>query len=340
MKVELVDRGEQWDEFVMALAPDRSYHSWVWREVIQETFGHQPYYLAAIANGEIQGVLPLFLIRSRLFGRSLVSIPFFSYGGVLTRNDQAKEALLERASALGRELGVAHIELRQGDECSTSWGSSASRVTMEIHLPATADEFWKKLSGGVRNKIRQGQKADFQIEWGGLNLLPSFYEVFATNMRNLGSPVYPISFFANQLRRLGDRIRILVLRDGDQAVFGSFLTAHGDTLELPWAASLTDSRKKYSQVTMYWLFIERAIAEGFKKIDLGRCARESGTYKFKQHWRPIERPLHWYYWLNDGATMPNMHADNPKYKVATNIWKRLPLAVTNRLGPRVVRALP
>src|ERR1035441_6343538 len=37
-------------------------------------------YLAAVENGAIQGVLPLFRIKSRLFGTSLVSVPFFSYG--------------------------------------------------------------------------------------------------------------------------------------------------------------------------------------------------------------------------------------------------------------------
>jgi serine/alanine adding enzyme len=340
MKVELVERGEKWDEYVTLAAPDRSYHHWVWCEVIKETFGHQPYYLAATDQGEIRGVLPLIFIRSRIFGSSLVSIPFFSYGGVLVSGNEARVALLNRAAALSRELGASHVELRQGDECPMPWESTAPRVTMELHLPATAEEFWKKLSSGMRNKVRQGQKADFRVEWGGLSLVRKFYEVFATNMRNLGTPVYPMSFFENQVRRLGDRISILMLWEGEKAVAGSFLTAHSDTLELPWSASLPESRKKYSQVTMYWLLIQRAIAQGFKKIDLGRCIRGSGTYEFKRHWNPIERPLHWYYWLKEGSAIPNLRPDNPKFKVATSMWKQLPLALANGLGPRVVRSLP
>ena len=340
MKVEFVEHGTQWDEFVMATSRNLSYHLWVWREIIQETFGHQPFYLAAIDNGEFCGVLPLVFIRSLIFGNSLVSVPFFSYGGVLATSDEAREALLERAGALAGELGAGHIELRQGEECPMSWTGISPRVTMELHLPSTADEFWKGLSSGMRNKVRQGQKAGYRIEWGGENLVRSFYEVFATNMRNLGTPVYPISFFANQLSRAGDKITILMLWDDDKPIAGSFLTAHGETLELPWSASLPESRKKYSQVTMYWLFVQRAIEQGFKRIDLGRCVKGSGTYEFKRHWKAVERPLHWYYWLKDGASLPNLRPDNPKFKMATNIWKRLPLAIANGLGPHVVRALP
>lgn len=91
---------------------------------------------------------------------------------------------------------------------------------------------------------------------------------------------------------------------------------------------------------MYWEFIQKAIAERFNRIDLGRCSPGSGTYDFKRHWNPVERPLHWYYWLAGGASLPHLRPDNPKFKFATRIWKRLPLAVANGLGPRLVRSIP
>jgi len=342
MSVELVHERErdQWDEYVTAAAPDRLYHLWVWREVIEETFGHRPYYLAAREGGKIRGVLPLVFIRSRIFGKSLVSIPFFSCGGVLADSAAVCEELLGGAVTHAGKLGANHIELRQGDECPMSWKGVTTKVTMEIELPSSADEYWKRLSSGMRNKLRQGQKYNFRAEWGGRELLGVFYNLFATNMRNLGTPVYSPRFFRNQMSRLGDRVRLLTLWDGDQAVAASFLTAHGDTLELPWSASLPESRKKYSQLSMYWVFIQKAIEEGFKKIDLGRCTPGGGNYEFKRHWRPVERPLHWYYWLARGASMPNLRPDNPKFRLATEIWKRLPLAVANGLGPRLVRSIP
>src|SRR5260370_42056241 len=107
MKVELAKHRELWDGYVEIAAPDSLYHYWVWREVIEETFGHRAYYLTAVEDGRIRGVLPLFLIRSRLFGNFLVSIPFFSYGGVIGDSKEARETLLEAAVDLGCELCVS-----------------------------------------------------------------------------------------------------------------------------------------------------------------------------------------------------------------------------------------
>jgi serine/alanine adding enzyme len=320
MNIELARYREPWDAYVDSAAPESLYHRWVWRDVIEETFGHQPYYLAAVEDGAIRGILPLVSIRSRLFGNSLISIPFFSHGGVVSDTEPARECLLAGAVELGRELGARHIELRQGHQSPISWKRASTKVTMEIELPPTADEYWKRLSSGTRNKIRQGQKHNLRAQWGGLDAVPIFYQIFATNMRNLGTPVYSRQFFEIQMRHLPDRIRILSLWDGEAPVAASFLTAHNQTLELPWSASLPGSRKKYSQVLMYWEFIQKAIAEGFRKIDLGRCSPGGGTHEFKRHWNPVERPLHWYYWLAGSASIPQLRPDNPKFRLATKVW--------------------
>src|SRR5260370_17026995 len=95
MNVEFCKDSGLWDAYV-EVSPDASnYHRWVWKNVIEETWGHQTYNLAALSNGRIQGVLPLSWMKSRLFGNFLVSMPFFSYGGVLASIEEAPPPLLE-----------------------------------------------------------------------------------------------------------------------------------------------------------------------------------------------------------------------------------------------------
>lgn len=340
MNIELTRNRESWEAYVETAVPESLYHRWVWREVIEDTFGHQPYYLTAVENNTVRGILPLVWIRSRLFGNSLISIPFFSYGGVVADTEQARRTLLAGAEDLGRELGARHIELRQGDQSDISWPMASSKVTMEIQLPATVDDYCKRLSTSRQKKIRYGLKRGLRAEWGGLEAVPIFYKIFATNMRNLGTPVYPSAFFENQMRSLREKIRILSLWDGAKPVAASFVTAHRNTLELPWAASLPESRRKEAPMIMYWTLIEKAIEERFHKIDLGRCSPGSGTYEFKRHWNPLERPLHWYYWLGANASIPRPRPENRGFRFATKVWKRLPLVVANGLGPRLVRSIP
>jgi len=38
--------------------------------------------------------------------------------------------------------------------------------------------------------------------------------------------------------------------------------------------------------------------------------------------------------------LPEVRKENPRYRWATEVWKRLPLGVANWLGPRIVRSIP
>ena len=116
--------------------------------------------------------------------------------------------------------------------------------------------------------------------------------------------------------------------------------AYRDVLELPWAVSLEDERRDFSPLLLYWTMLEWAVAQGFRRVDLGRCTPGSGNHAFKRHWTKDEKPLHWYYWLAPGSGLPEARPDNPRYHLAIEMWKRLPLAVANQLGPRIVRGLP
>src|SRR5262245_41363661 len=89
---------DRWDEFVRASSAS-GYHEWDWRGVIERTFNHRGHYLLAMRGDAVEGILPLILMKSFLFGRFLCSLPFLNYGGVAARTDEAAQALLQRAAA-------------------------------------------------------------------------------------------------------------------------------------------------------------------------------------------------------------------------------------------------
>ena len=339
-KVEICEDPARWDAYVERMPDAFNYHRWGWRKVIEKTFGHQAFYLLATDNGDVQGVLPLVLMRSRLFGHFLVSIPFFSYGGVLASTPDAREALLAKAAELASEQGASHIELRQGSPQEFQWCDATPKVTMELPLPRSVDALWKSLSSGMRNKVRNAQKNKLRVEWGGAESVGPFFTLFSTNMRNFGTPVYPRQWFQNLCNQFPKEVKILTVWDGDEAVASGLVTCYRDSLELPWSASIPESRKKYSAVFLYWTLLEWAITNGYRRVDFGRCTKGSGVYEFKRHWGSHERPLHWYYWLAKGQAVPEFRPDSPRYRMATKIWKRLPLMVANFLGPRISRSLP
>ena len=94
-----------WDAYVYNSNSSTFYHQIGWRNVVEKTYKHKPIYLIAKENGEIRGVLPLFLMRSLIFGKKLVSVPFAPYGGVCADNKTIENTLVEEMTGFTSEEG-------------------------------------------------------------------------------------------------------------------------------------------------------------------------------------------------------------------------------------------
>jgi len=84
-----------WDEYVYNSNNSTFYHQLGWRNVVTRTYKHRPVYLVAKEGGELKGILPMFLMRSVIFGKKLVSVPFAPYGGVCADSETVEKALID-----------------------------------------------------------------------------------------------------------------------------------------------------------------------------------------------------------------------------------------------------
>src|SRR3989442_14335280 len=91
---------------------------------------------------------------------------------------------------------------------------------------------------------------------------------------------------------------------------------------------------------MYWELMCLAAKAGIRISDFGRSREGTGSYDFKRHWGFEPVPLPYQYVLLNGHALPDVSPSNPKLRRATDLWKRLPLGVTSRLGPLITRHLP
>jgi serine/alanine adding enzyme len=340
MKVSILadDIGE-WDDYVFRHPMASNYHQSAWRPVIEQCFGHKTQYLVASHGDGISGVLPLVMMKSLLFGRFLVSLPFFNYGGVLSDDSSSTEALLGSAQAFGMRENVSHMELRHRIPNGFGLRARHNKVTMILDLESSVEEQWDGFDPKLRNQVRRGEKEGLQVQLGGQELLDAFYGVFARNMRDLGTPVYGLPFFKAIVMKFPTSSRIFIVRQGGQPVAAGIGLTFRDVIEMPWAASLREYRKLCGNMLLYWAAIKFAIEGGCEKFDFGRSTLGSGTYKFKEQWGARCVPLVWEYWTKS-ETLPDVSPQNPKYELAIQIWKRLPIGLTNRLGPLIVRNIP
>jgi FemAB-related protein (PEP-CTERM system-associated) len=328
-----------WDAFVASQRTATGYHEWAWREVIERTFGHDcPYLLSRRErDGEVTGVLPLVEMRSLLFGRLLTSLPFLNYGGALAASDETARALVDKAVGRARERGCRHLELRHTARRLDGWPHKQHKVAMRLDL---RPGLWEALDRKVRNQIRKAEKSNLVVERGGADRLPEFYAVFARNMRDLGTPVYPRRLFEEVLRAFPDRARIVLVRLEGRPIAAALTYRTGGVVEVPWASSIREFNQLCPNHLLYWHALETALAEGAETFDFGRSTPGEGTYKFKEQWGARPSPLYWEYWLRDGEAPPDQGPQNPRYRLAVETWKRMPLWLANTAGPRIVRGIP
>ncbi len=329
-----------WDRYVEGHPHGTADHLWGWREVFDGVFGHEPVYLVAHRDRRMAGILPLVKFKSRLFGRFVVSVPFLNYGGVLSSDAAAARALVERAGEVTRAFGATHLELRHVDRLHHDLPHRQHKLAMTRPLPSSSDALWHGLDRKVRNQVRKAQKEGLTAAVGGVELVDPFYAVFAENMRDLGTPVYPQRLFREILHVFPDRVRIFLVRKGAVATAGAVMVTCRQTALVPWASSLRAFRQLCPNMLLYWTMLEWAATQGFSVFDFGRSTPGAGTHQFKLQWGASETPMHWEYVLVTRSTPPEQGPSNPRFSLAIEAWKRLPLCVANRLGPAIVRNIP
>jgi FemAB-related protein (PEP-CTERM system-associated) len=328
---------DAWDKFVTAHPDGTFFHLSAWSRVLQRAFGHQPYYLVAKQAGQIVGVLPLARVRSMLFGDALASTPFCVYGGALGTSVAIRIALENRAAQLADELQVDHLELRNTVKTRDDWPVKELYFTFRKQLDADPEKNMLAIPRKQRAEVRAGIKKNLQVEFD--TDTSRLYSIYSTSVRALGTPVFGRNYFDVLREEFGSACEIATVVHGNKGV-ASLLTFWFRDEVLPYyGGGLPEARPLSAYDFLYWDLMRRACERGIRIYDFGRSKLDTGPYRYKKHWGFEPQPLPYAYHLVRGKSMPNLSPTNPKYKYFIAAWKRVPLPVTQWIGPLVARYL-
>ncbi len=289
---------------------------------------HSPGFVAAwrawlLHSGDYRGDGDYIVLRD-LLGRRV-----YSYLPLLNYTDLDRAALAGRLAALGRpryhgralDPGAADFRPRQP-------------VTLRLALPAGEDPeaLWAgAFTGKLRNQLRKSLKSGLQaLRSARPDVIEDFYAVYARRMHAYGSPPLALSLF----RSLPDFLPAeywVVYRDR-RPLAGLVALRDGPLVWVPWAASDPAARRYCPNHFLYWSAIQAACEAGASVFDFGRSPYGGETFRFKSQW---------------GARPVGIHIFTPrpddvyaKYALAARLWRRLPRALADRLGPRLCPRLP
>jgi len=330
------------EQFVRRMPEAKLSHLPVWNAMVERTFGHKSFYLAAREGGTVQGVLPLIHVRSRLFGNRLISQAFSSYGGALTVGPDASDALYDRALELANDLQCDSMEIRNTRPVQHDLYTRTDKVAMRYPLVPDVDQLWKSFTSKskVRNHVRKAEELGVTAVDGGIELLGDFYRVWTVRMHQLGTPCYSRNLFQGILETFPDNARIFLARVGGNTVVARFTVLFNGLAESCWAAALVEHNATRANQYLYWSVMKHYALAGAKWFDFGRSTIDSNQYRAKKQWGAQPVPLYFQYWVRPGRELSLASPDSPKYRKKVALWRRLPLWATRLLGPMISRSLP
>ena len=322
----------------MACPQATFFHRAGWQRVLRETFRHDTHYLYAETAGRITGVLPLAHVKSLLFGSALTSLPFAVYGGVAADDEDSARALEQEAQRLARQLGVAHLELRQVERTHTDWPAQDLYVTFRKSILPDENANMLAIPRKQRAMVRKGIKNGLNAAVEGS--VDRFFALYADNMHRHGTPALPKRYFQALQREFGADCEVFVVSGANGKAVSGVLSFYFRDEVLPYYAGDDEAARDLAANDFkYWELMRRACERGLKVFDYGRSKQGTGSYAFKKNWGFEPTPLHYEYCLYKRQAVPQNNPSNAKYKLLIETWRRMPIGMANWLGPFVVRGL-
>lgn len=276
------------------------------------------------------------------FGSILVSTPNGVYGGAVAEDANSRQALVEAAKSLAVERQVDYLELRDASFSLPQPELLEQTLYVSFDRPIVADETELRNSfpGDVRRMIRLAEKHGLTSSLGREESLDEFYELYAANVRRLGTPVFPKTLFADFLSEFPNRSDILLIRHQRRVVAAVMSFYFRDTVMPYYSGSNPEFYRSGVNNFLYWELMRLSAARGFTRFDFGRSKLGTGACDFKRGWRMTERHLSYKLYLVRASQMPNLNPTNPKFNLMIETWKHLPLWLTKLIGPKIVRNFP
>ena len=327
-------------ESFVAEAAGTPFHRPAWLQAVEAGTGQRATGLVAEKGGRLTGWLPLTQTHSPIFGRALVSSGFAVGGGALTDNAKTAWRLCRAAQELAIRRSCPTVELR-GGETPADWHSwSDSHCGFVTKLAQSDEQQLLAVPRKQRAEIRKSLKLNFDIALGRDEVdRTAHYSVYSESVRNLGTPVFSRALFDAMLDAFGEDADILTVRHEGAAVASVLSFYHGKTVMPYWGGGTLAARHLRANERMYFELMLHARRRGCERFDFGRSKTESGPYNYKKNWGFEPQPLTYASWTAPGHRRRDINPNSDAYSAKTELWKRLPLVMANRIGPAIAKGL-
>ncbi len=343
-QADLADPGvvaglERW---VLAHPQSTPFHRPAWVQAVARGNGQRAHVVIARDDrGEIVGMLPLHVIHSPLFGRALVSSGFAVDGGILASDPVVVRALGEHAVALAGSWSCPTVELRGGPVPGPDW-ITRTETYLGFERPLAADDEAELAAIPRRHRaeLRKGLANGLSVSFGtDVATRDAFYALYCRSVHNLGTPVFPRAMFEQVLDAFGEAAEIILVSKDGQPLSSALTLYHRGKVMPYWQGADRDARTLRANEVAYFFLMQRGRERGETVFDFGRSKVGTGPALWKKTWGFEGVPLAYHIHAAPGHEPRDINPLSPQYRRKIALWKALPNAVADRIGPWIARGL-
>ena len=328
-----------WDR-LLALHPGRSFfHKAAWAKVLEEAYGFVPSYFTVVRNGEVQSMLPIMEVDSRLTGRRGVALPFTDDCEPLCSDDKSSGELVKSVMAFGRSRGWKYLEFKGGRKLLNGSPASLLYYGHRLNLVEDEDLMFSRLASSVRRAIRKAKKSGLTVEISnGLDAMRVFHGLQCETRKKHGLPPQSFDFFRNiQQHVLSQNLGVTVVaRHQGRPVAAAIHFHDGPLAVYKYGASNRTFQHLRGNNLVMWEAIKWHARNGSTVLDLGRASLgNQGLRRFKLGWGAEERLIEYFkYDLRGNRFITDTDESSGWHN---RLFKALPSVISRAIGAVLYR---
>lgn len=304
LKVMDPNADKRWDDFVVKHPQGTIYHLSDWMDLLKTTYNYNFFNIALERSetGELAGVFPLIIVKSRLTGNRLVSLPFTTYCNPLIPEEELKNAI---DFAIENYSDIHYVELKFLEnsqfEMPDVFKKNSSYVTHILSINGSLEKLFKSFHGtSIRQRIKRAKRSNLQFRIADKeDELKIFYKLETAVRKKKGLPPQPYKFFTNMWMILKPKnlLFVPVVEFEGKIIAAAMVLKFKDTFYFEYSASNQNYLKLSPNQLLIWGIIKIASSTQIKYMDFGRSSLENRSLiEFKERWGAKKHQLSYYYY--------------------------------------------
>jgi hypothetical protein len=287
---------ERWMTYLSENQRANVFHHPAWSYLLAECYSYKPYVLSAInSQGDIQGAIPIILIKSYFNKQRLVSLPFTDHCSPLFSDLSSLKHLTDHLTTLFREGRISRVDLRSDYSNLLRKYRHSNYVLHRIRLTPEESEVSRRIKPKHFRQVKVAKERGVRIERGyDTDFIRQFYHLHLLTRRRKGVPVQPWRFFDLLVQHITQqRLGFILLAYKDQECIAGAVFLHWNrTLIYKYSASIEIARHLLAMDLLLWTAIQWGCQNGYDWMDMGRTDnQDEGLKYFKRRWGAEEIPL-------------------------------------------------